>query len=201
MTEDQITETTDETTTDTKTEETTDTTSENTYKSTEKDTTTTTDDDSFDEESIDPEVKNYKPETPPTEEEDEVDPEDQKRISKIVEKEVGGKVAQLQKQIAVDKYFGENPEFNKYRGAAEKYLNHPTYSNIPVKNIVAIVAANDMQKIGAAKERAAAKVVAETRVPGNNMRKTTPESFNWSTVSKEEFTAQKAKVLGRPVFN
>lgn len=153
--------------------------------------------DSFDEDNIDEDVKNYKPTEEIKGEEDEIDPEDEAKINKILEKRYGSDINNLKKQVAIDSYFNAHPEYSKYRGAAEKYVNHPTYSKIPIHNIVAIVSSKDQQKIGAAKERAAAKEVSTTKVPGASVRKTTTGSTDWKKVSKDEFEAQKAKVLGR----
>lgn len=152
--------------------------------------------DEFDENDIDPEVRDYKPAVP-VEEEDNTDPEDRARIQKIVDKTVGGTVQQLQRQLAVDQFFNGKPEFAKYKGAAEKYLNHPTYAGLPIQNIVAIVASKDMQKIGAQKEREAQRIVSETQNPGTTVRKPAGGTTDWHSASKDDFEAQKAKVLGR----
>lgn len=157
-----------------------------------------TKEENFDESRIDPEVRDYKPsEKPATEEEEEIDAEDKARIEKIVEKKYGGDIEAIKKQVAVDTYFNSNPEMAKYKGAALKYMEHPTYKGIPVHNIVAIVASKDMMKIGAAKEREAQRKVAETKSPGMSVRKPAGGSVDWLNVSKAEFDAQKAKVLGR----
>ena len=154
-------------------------------------------DNEFDENSIDPEVLNYKPETPKEDLEDGEDPEDRARIKKIIERELGGDIQSIKRQVAVDGFFNANPEMGKYKGAAMKYLNHPSYSGLPIHNIVAIVASKDMQKIGAAKERAAQEKVNETRSPGTTVRTPAGGSVDWKNASKADFESQKAKVLGR----
>lgn len=154
-------------------------------------------DDTFDESLIDPDVRDYKPPVETDESDDELDEEEKVKFNKFVDKSVGSKVEQIQREMKVAAFFSENKEFSKYKSATEKYLSHPTYKNLPIQNIVAIVAAKDMQKIGAAKEREAQRKVAETKSAGSSVRKTSTESFNWATASKEEFEAQKAKVLGR----
>ena len=99
--------------------------------------------------------------------------------------------------MKLNSFFSENKDLSKYRKATEKYLAHPLYKNLPINNIVNIVAAKDMQKIGAAKEREAQKKVAETKSAGGSVRQTSTGGTNWLTASKAEFEAQKAKVLGR----
>lgn len=153
--------------------------------------------DEFDENLIDPEVKEYKPAEVKPSEEDDVDEEDKARIEKIIEKKYGGDIDTIKKKVELDSFFGANPEFSKYRKAVEIYKAHPTYSGIPVHNLAAMVAAKDMQKIGAAKERQVQRDVAETRSPGGQTRKPDGESTNWLKMSKDEFEAKKAEVLGR----
>lgn len=151
----------------------------------------------FDESNIDPEVRDYKPSEKSSEEEDEIDAEDKARIEKIVEKKYGGDIEAIKKQVAVDTYFNSKPEMARYKAAAMKYMDHPAYKGIPVHNIVAIVASKDMMKIGAAKEREAQRKIAETKSPGTTVRKPAGGTIDWGNVSKAEFDAQKAKVLGR----
>jgi hypothetical protein len=153
---------------------------------------------SFDEEKIDPEVRNYKPaESKQEEEDDEIDQEDKARIEKVIEKKYGGDISQIKQKVEMDAFFNSNPELGKYRHAVELYKAHPAYSNVPIHNLAAMVSAKDMQKIGAAKERAAARAVEETRNPGGTVRKPSGEALDWKSVSKDDFEAQKAKVLGR----
>lgn len=155
------------------------------------------DDENFDINNIDPDVLNYAPAAPKDDADDNEYPEDKARIQKIVDRTIGGKVSQLEKQVAVNGYFNEHPEFGKYRGAVDKYLAHPNYSGLPIHNIVAIVAAKDMQKIGAAKEREAARKAAETAAPGTSVRTTPVAAVDWDKATREELVAQQAKVLGR----
>jgi len=62
------------------------------------------------------------------------------------------------------------------------------------------VAANEMMKIGAAKEREAQGKVDKTKSPGTTVRKTEGGNKDWHTASKEDFEAQRNKVLGRQGF-
>ncbi len=131
---------------------------------------------------------------------EEIDPEDEKTISKIVDKKVGDKLAKLQQienQTEVNAYVTDHPEFAKYQSAALKYMNHPAYANIPVQNIMAIVASKDLLKMGAEKERAAAKKVNETKNPGGTAREPGKGKVDWATATDDEFAAQHAKALGQ----
>lgn len=153
--------------------------------------------DEFDESLIDQDVANYKPEPPAQNDDDDIDADDAARIEKIIAKKYGGDVEGIKKQMAIDSFFNVHPEYGKYKGAAQKYLNHPIYAGLPIQNIVAIVSSKDQQKIGAQKEREAQRKVAETATPGASVRPTTGGTTDWSKVPKAEFEAHKAKVLGR----
>lgn len=148
------------------------------------------------DELIDPEIKDYKP-TPPAEEDDDTDPEDKARIEKIVDKKIGGQITEIQRKAELDAFVSQNPEYAKYRNVIDTYKKHPDYSKVPLKNIAAMVTARDQQKIGAAKERDAAKKAAETKVPGGTNPPTDSQVKNWHEAPKEDFEAQRAKVLGR----
>jgi len=134
-------------------------------------------------------------------EEDEISPEDEKTIGKIVDKRVGDKLSQIQKiqdESEVDAFIRAKPEYGKYRNSMLKYMSHEAYKNIPVHNIAAIVSARDLQKIGAQKEREAQRKANETKGGGSTVRKP-GGAVDWRTAPKEEFEAQKAKVLGQQV--
>lgn len=131
-------------------------------------------------------------------EDDELDDEDQKRLDRAIEKKLKeAGVSETKNQIEVDAFIRSKPEFSKYRAVALKYMGHSDYRNIPVHNIMAIVSAKDMQALGAQKEREAAKKAKDTQNKGTPSRVTPNKNFDWSTASKEDFEAQKAKVLGR----
>ena len=152
---------------------------------------------SFDENKIDPEVRDYKPTPPAPTEDDDDDPDDKARIEKIIEKKYGGDINQIKQKVEMDTYFNTHPEDAKYRHAVELYKAHPTYAGIPIHNLAAMVSAKDAEKRGAAKEREAARAVAETKNPGGTVRKPSGEPMDWKSAPKDDFEAQKAKVLGR----
>lgn len=149
-----------------------------------------------------PEPKKKKEPKPSGDEEDEIDPEDKKNISKVVDEKLTdftGKLDEVQKikdQQEVDSYVSDNPEFKPYKGVMLKYLAHPAYKNLPVKNVAAIVAASDLQKLGAKKEREAAAKAKETQGGGNTTRKPQGSKTDWATASSEEFQKKKNEVMG-----
>lgn len=133
---------------------------------------------------------------------EDIDPDDVKTIGSIVEKQTAGVKKQLQDtadRLEVDQFVQEKPEFAKYKPVILKYLQHPVYSKIPVKNIAAMVASNDLLKIGAKKEREAQAKADATKSGGNTVRKQGSGQTDWSKASKDEFEEQKRRVLGQQV--
>jgi len=154
---------------------------------------------------ITPEERNPKKETKPDDtkpDDEEVDPDDEKTIGKVVDKklkEVNQKLEEVQRlrdEAEVTSFIQAKPEFGKYRGAMLKYLSHPAYKNIPVHTIATIVAAKDLEKIGAEKEREAQRKAADTKEKGTTAR-TPMGKVDWHTASKEAVAEQRAKVFGQ----
>jgi hypothetical protein len=131
---------------------------------------------------------------------EDIDAEDIKTIGTIVEKQTAGVKKQLQDTIdrqEVDSFIAEKPEYAKYKPVILKYLQHPVYSKIPVKNIAAIVASNDLMKIGAKKEREAQKKADDTKTNGGGARTNAGGSTDWLAAPKDDFEAKKREVLQR----
>lgn len=151
-------------------------------------------DEPIDVNAINPEVRSTPKEKGEGEEEEEDETE------KLVRSKVDETIRPIKDKQEVDDYVRDNPQFAKYAPVILKYMQNPAYSNIPVKNIAPMVAANDLLKMGARMEREAQKKVAETKDGGQQVRKPSGGAkIDWSTASKDEFAAQKAKVLGQRV--
>ena len=160
---------------------------------------------------VEPEVRTKPPakkgEEPPTPPDDEVDPEDAATIGKVVDKRLKPLQERLEQQNAtiqeradaaeVDDLIREKPEFEQYRGKILTYMKHPAYSNVPAKNIARIVAGDDLMKLGAQKEREAAEEVAKTKGVGGTARKIEGGGKDWLKASKEDFQAERARVMGQ----
>ena len=130
---------------------------------------------------------------------EDIDPDDVKTIGTIVEKQTAAVKKQLQDtadRLEVDQFVQEKPEFAKYKPIILKYLQHPVYSKIPVKNIAAMVASSDLIKLGAKKERDAQAKADATKTSGQTVRKEQGGTTDWTKASKDEFEAQKRAVLG-----
>src|SRR3990167_6194402 len=133
----------------------------------------------------------------------EIDSDDEKAISKMVAKQIKPvqetlkRVQEMEDRAEVDSFIAVRPEFAKYRGVILKHVQHPSYANIPIHNIAAMVSAKDMQALGAAKEREAARKAAETKGGGQMQRKVTSGKTDWGKISSEDFAVQRAKVMGQ----
>lgn len=135
------------------------------------------------------------------EEDEEIDPGDEKAIRKVVKEETAGvsealsQIQQLKDQNEVDALIRLVPEYAKYREVALKYMNHPAYSNIPAKNIMAMVTSKDMQKLGAQKEREAAKKAADTKGGAAQARTPTGGKVDYKNMPAPEFQKVKEEAL------
>jgi len=144
-----------------------------------------------------PKVKKIK------EEEEEIAPEDEETIGRVLEK----KLKPYQKMVVsqtdrgeVNEFIADKPEYAKYKEVALKYMANPAYKNIPVFNIMAIVSAKDQQRLGAMKERQAQQKATQTKgADAQPARKTGGGKTDWHTAPKEAFEAQMAKVKGYQV--
>lgn len=128
-----------------------------------------------------------------------IDEDDKKTINKVVDskmKKINETIQRQKDELELSTYIGEHPEMKKYRPVIEKYMAHPAYRKIPVANIAAIVSSKDAMKLGAQKEREAAKRAAETRDPGNNARKPGAGKQDWHKASKDDFEAKRREVMG-----
>lgn len=137
-----------------------------------------------------------------TADDDELDPADRTLINRELDKRVSPlekKIAEQETMIEVNQYVMDNPELAKYKPAILKYANHPAYANVPIKNIAAIVSAKDAQKIGAAKERAAAAKAKSTKngsgTSARSSAKTTQK--DWGSASFGDVEAEIARVKGQ----
>ena len=149
---------------------------------------------------VEPEIRTPAQKKEEKTEEEEINPDDEQVIKKVVEKRIKPVADILQRvkdEQEVDAFLRVKPELSKYRDVIIKYVQHPAYANIPVYNIAAMVTAKDLQALGAEKEREAAKKAKDTGGDGGTQRKATSGKTDWAKASKEEFEAQKSIILGQ----
>lgn len=133
---------------------------------------------------------------------EDIDPDDAKTIGSIVEKQtasVKAKLQDTQDRLEVDQYVAQNPQFDRYKPVILKYMKHPAYSRIPVKNIAAMVAADELVSMGAKAEREAQIKADSTKTKGSTARTPVGAKADWKKASKDAFEAQRRKVMGMDV--
>ena len=131
---------------------------------------------------------------------EDIDEDDIKTIGSIVEKQTAGVKAQLRDakdKAEIDSFIQSKPEFSKYRPIIEKYMKESpdVYGRIPVKNIAAMVASDELMKIGAKMEREAQIKADSTKTGGNQVRRPQGGAKDWTKAPKADFEAQKRAVL------
>lgn len=131
--------------------------------------------------------------------EEEIDPKDREVIDKLVSSKLSPlKEMQLQalNKVEVADYVTEHPEFKPYKDRALKILNHPKYRHMPVEYAMYIAAGDDLMKLGAQKEREAAKEAGETNLSaGTPARQKMSGKIDWLSMPSDEFNKRKAEIL------
>ncbi len=151
------------------------------------------------EEEVKPEYRYTPSKEEEEKEEEEVDPEDKKLIGKVVSKElksVNDRLEQQSQVLEVDSFITTRPEAKPYRTKMLTYMKAEHYNALPAHVIFKIVAGDDLEKIGAEKERTAREQAEATRTAGSSVRPTGSAGKDWSKASKEDIAAQKAKIFG-----
>jgi hypothetical protein len=129
------------------------------------------------------------------EDEDEIAPEDETLITKVVAKQLA---PILDKQIAeedeqeVSKFLTENPDFKPYEAKARKYMSHPSRRHLPIETIFYEVAGKDLMKLGAERNRKADEEAKQTQTGGGSSRGGGKAKNAWE-MTPEEFEAEKEK--------
>jgi hypothetical protein len=136
---------------------------------------------------------------------DDVDAEDEAKISKVVSRltaPIQQQSVDNQNSLEAETFIRDNQEkypfASKYRQAMLQYMKHPAYSRLPVANIFKIVAGDELIKFGAEQERVASTKANSTRTVSSSARQFNNGAKNWGNASKDEFIAKREEVLGRP---
>jgi len=130
------------------------------------------------------------------EDEDEIAPEDEALISKVVAKRFA---PLLEKTMAdedskeISDFLSENPEFKPYEAKARKYISHPSRRHLPISSIFYEVAGKDLMKLGAERGRKADEEARQTQTGGGSGRGGNEGKKIWN-MSPQEFAAEQEKV-------
>lgn len=130
------------------------------------------------------------------EDDDEVAPEDEALITKVVSKKFA---PIIDKSLAADDdkeimdFLTENPDFKPFEAKARRYMQHPSRRQLPVKSIFYEVAGDQLLKIGADRAKAADAKAKDTQTGGGSNRAGEGAKSDWN-LSKEEFEAKQERI-------
>lgn len=131
-------------------------------------------------------------------EDDDITPEDEELVSKVIDKKYGGTFEALQEkefQAELGTFVQTNPEFEPYKAKIEKWAKHPAYSNLPLEQVAHAACGKELLKLGADKARAADSEADGSKTGGNTDR--APDGSAKKKVwdmTPEEFAAEEARV-------
>lgn len=149
---------------------------------------------------IKPEYRFTKPEIKPDDDDDGTDPEDKKVISKMLEKNLkpyADTTRKIEDQLEVDSFIASRPEAKTYRNKMLTYMKAEHYKELPTDIIYKIVAGDDLEKIGAEKERKAREQAEATHTGGSSVRPSGSGGKDWSKASSADIAAKKAEIYGQ----
>lgn len=90
------------------------------------------------------------------EDDDEISPEDEKVITKVLDKKLTPildpilkKSLQAEDEAEITDFLKDNPDFRPYEAKARQWMQHPSRRNLPISSIFYEIAGPDLMKIGA----------------------------------------------------
>lgn len=137
--------------------------------------------------------------------EDDISPEDEKLVDKVVDKKYGKHFAaiELQQLNTEIKDFLNNDSLGKhfkdFEDKIRKYAQHPSRAHLPIRSIAFEVAGDKLLKIGAEMAKAAAEEADQSKTGGGTARK--PEGkIDYEKMGPKEFEELKEKVKSGEVI-
>ena len=127
---------------------------------------------------------------------DEVAPEDEALINKVVSKTFApiiDKTLQAEDDKDIQDFLTANPEFKPFEAKARRYMQHPSRRQLPVKSIFYEVAGDKLLKIGADRGKAADEKAKNTQTGGGSNRAGEGGKSDWD-LSKDDFEAKQERI-------
>ena len=129
---------------------------------------------------------------------DDVTPEDEELVTKVIDKKYGGAFEALQEkelQAELGTFVQTNPEFEPFKAKIEKWAKHPTYSGLPIEQVAHAACGQALLKIGADKARKADAEAKGAGTGGNTDRRPdgTAKKPIWD-MTDAEFKAEEDRV-------
>jgi len=124
---------------------------------------------------------------------DDIDEEDAKVIDKVVSKRLAPilrerEVNELRSEI--EDFVAENPDFKPYVNKAVKWAQHPTWKDIPTKQLMFAVAGDNLLKIGSQRTKAAQDKARRTGTGKGRSGSNTGGSKPVAEMTDAEFEAE-----------
>lgn len=127
---------------------------------------------------------------------DEIAPEDEELINKVVTKTFAPlleKTMQAEDEKEITDFIKENPDFSQFEGKARKYIAHPSRRHLPIKSVFYEVAGDDLIRIGAERQKKADEEARQTQTGGGSNRVAEGQKSVWD-LTPEEFAEEQEKV-------
>lgn len=108
------------------------------------------------------------------EEDDEVSPDDEKVVEKVIEKKYGDYFREMdeEKEAAeINGFIAQNPEFKPYETKIRKFASHPSRRHIPISSIAYEVAGPDLMRLGAERAKKADEKAKEASLKAGGSEK------------------------------
>jgi hypothetical protein len=131
-----------------------------------------------------------------TGDDDEIAPEDEELINKVVAKNfapIFNKTIAAEDDKEIGAFLKDNPDFAPYEAKARRYIAHPSRKHLPIKAVFYEVAGDDLLKLGAERGKKADEKAKGTQTGGGSNRSGEGKKDAWE-LSKEEFEAEQEKV-------
>ncbi len=130
------------------------------------------------------------------EDDDEIAPEDEELITKVVAKRFApilDKALSAEDENEIQEFVKTNPDFKPFEAKVRRFMRHPSRRQLPVKSIFYEVAGDKLLSIGAKRQTEADKKAKDTQTGGGSNR-AGGGTKSVKEMSNEEFEAKKEKV-------
>lgn len=127
---------------------------------------------------------------------DEIAPEDEALITKVIAKKFApiiDKTQSAEDEREISEFLAKNPEFTPFEAKARRYIAHPSRRNLPVESVFYEVAGKELLKIGAKRQREADEKALDTQTGGGSARGGEGGKSVWD-LTKDEFEAEQEEI-------
>lgn len=137
------------------------------------------------------------PDDEPDDYEQEISPEDEQMITKVVAKKfapIFDRTIEADDDQEIRKFINDNPDFKQFEATVRRYIKHPSRRALPVKSVFYEVAGDKLLKIGAERDRKANEKSQQTQTGGGSNRDATNAKTNDWELTPAEFEAKQEKI-------